>query len=304
MNKDANKGKKKGGWGSVTGGMYSAYAHTKTGSKNTQQALKIQLTDQKITARKQKFGVDYMDLVEQNASEEALTNCLEAALEEIARLRGKLSKYEGTIAHNKQKLETKIAKRKGEPLPHTQPSIEVNDKDDNDNVSESASASVSSISTPAITPAPSLFPEAASASISASADASASSNNINSNPFDDDDEKPLASSSIKTDDATVPVAEAVPVSETNNPFDDDDDKKAGASTPTETSNPFDDNDDDNDEKPAASNSTSANHVNPFDEEEEDDKEEAAAAGSNSTKNVNPFDDDDEEEEKPSRHPSR
>ena len=68
------------------------------------------MTQQKIHDAKQKFGIDYMDLLLQGGSPSALQDCVDQSLEEITRLLGKLEKYEGTIATNKLKLESKLHK--------------------------------------------------------------------------------------------------------------------------------------------------------------------------------------------------
>jgi hypothetical protein len=271
--------KKKKAWKGISGGMYAAYAQTKTTAKNTEETVKIQLTEKKIVACKHKFGIDYMDLVEQNASDEELAACVGAAKEEIARLKGKLHKYETNIATNKQKMETKIAKRKGGPMPHTQPSIEVTDAAESVSGNSSSEAATSSSTAPTgggDGSQNSPFPEATSASFSVAS----SSRSVN--PFDDEDlekdKKPSAAaptaSSIETDNQGIPIAKAVPVSETNNPFGvDKEETAASVSTNTKNVNPF------NDEKPAAASKP----PNAFD----DDERPAA-----SSKPPNPFDDDD------------
>ena len=251
---------KKGVWKGIGSGMYTAYAHTKTGSKNTQQAVKIQLTEKKIIACKHKFGSDYLDLlIEQNASEQELAACVETAKDEIERLKGKLAKYQDIIAYNKDKMESKIAKRKGEPPQHSQPSFVINDASQYSDSTSEAASSFTGMNLNTSSP----FPEAASASLSPSPSAqpepSAPPEPTNVyNPFDDESDDGIPSAALSASSfqspSTVPTATAVPVSATNNPFDDDSDDGDAVNT---NSNPFD-------EKMPATTARSSS-INPFDD---------------------------------------
>ena len=243
--------------GSMKTSMSSALAQAKTGTKNTQQTVKIQLTQQKLVDAKHKFGVEYMDLMLQGAAEDQLELCVETHWQEVQRLVGKLDKYQGIISDNKQKLEQKLAKQAGQPPPHTQPSLEVTEA--STNAAEAAS-----------------FPDLEATSSAAST----------SNPFDDSDD--VVSKSMPAAPAVaIPMAEAIPVSDTNNPFDDDDDddKKPSPAKAVSGSNSTDD-----DSKPKS------NSVNPFDDD--DDEDDAKEAGPPKSPSVNPFDDDDDDDISP------
>ena len=262
--------------GSMKTSMSSALAQAKTGTKNTQQTVKIQLTQQKLVDAKHKFGVEYMDLMLQGAAEDQLELCVETHWQEVQRLVGKLDKYQGIISDNKQKLEQKLAKQAGQPPPHTQPSLEVTEA--STNAAEAAS-----------------FPDLEATSSAAST----------SNPFDDSDD--VVSKSMPAAPAVaIPMAEAIPVSDTNNPFDDDDDKKpspakaiSGSNSRDDDSkpksnsaNPFDDDDEDDAGEATIQQPKSAS-VNPFDDDDDDDDDVGpppAQSKATSSGSVNPFDD--------------
>lgn len=72
------------------------------------QQVKLQINN-----RKKQFGIEYIDLVEKNASEEALETCVDRAMEDISVLREKMKQLQGTIDQNKQALERKISGRAG-----------------------------------------------------------------------------------------------------------------------------------------------------------------------------------------------
>jgi len=111
-------------------------ARTATGSKNTKETLSIQKKQLLIGNRKKAFGLEYMNLMENNAPEEELEACVAKAMEEIATLKEKISKYEGRIATNQEELERKICAES-----FTQPSVTVTPSTDNEETPATASES-------------------------------------------------------------------------------------------------------------------------------------------------------------------
>ena len=98
----------KGVWNSAKRTMSNCCARTVTSSKNAKTTIKIQHVKNNIHNRKKTFGVEYMELVGNSASGEALEACVDRAREDICLLEGKIQKYKGTIAINKQNLDRRL----------------------------------------------------------------------------------------------------------------------------------------------------------------------------------------------------
>lgn len=96
-------------WKVVKKTVSNCFARTLTGSKNTKAAVKIQQAKSNLTSRKQKFGLAYMDLVENSSTAGELDACVAQALEDVGLLKDIISKYDGKIARNKQDLEQRIS---------------------------------------------------------------------------------------------------------------------------------------------------------------------------------------------------
>ena len=102
-------------------------SRTATGSKNTKQILKIQQAKMALTARKHKFGVEYMNLLmatkkkntvsgEQEEGDEddkiALQECVQKAEADVTELEDQLALHQDTIVSNRERLVEKITARK------------------------------------------------------------------------------------------------------------------------------------------------------------------------------------------------
>ena len=99
-------------------------SRTAAGSKNTKQILKIQQAKMALTTRKQKFGVEYMNLLmaskkHPNGGEDddddhivLLQECVAKAEADVAELEEQLALCQETIASNRERLVEKIAARK------------------------------------------------------------------------------------------------------------------------------------------------------------------------------------------------
>ena len=96
-------------WKVLKKSVSNCYARTVAGSKNTKAAVKIQQAKSNIASRKQKFGLEYMDLVENNATAVELDACVSQTLKDIGLLKEIIYKYDGKIARNKQDLERWIS---------------------------------------------------------------------------------------------------------------------------------------------------------------------------------------------------
>ncbi|CAB9525631.1 expressed unknown protein [Seminavis robusta] len=124
------QGQKSGTWQQVKTVMRNCKSRTAYASKNTQEGIKIQQLQLSIAARKKSFGMEYMDLMlEKDASPEELQACADKAATEISQLVAQLNACQEHIALNKEKLERKIATRKG-VVNHTQPEIHVTPSED------------------------------------------------------------------------------------------------------------------------------------------------------------------------------
>ena len=73
--------------------------------KEQSQVTALQL---KVSQRKKKFGVDYMNLVEQNASQQALKTCFQEALDDISELRKQINEHHDKIDDKTEKVHAKI----------------------------------------------------------------------------------------------------------------------------------------------------------------------------------------------------
>lgn len=100
--------------------LRNAKSRTAAGSKNTTQAIKIQQIKMNLTSRKQKFGIEYMDLMGKEGSYvNALETCVAEAFADINELKDQLAMSQETIASNKERLVEKIAARKMGVTPPT-----------------------------------------------------------------------------------------------------------------------------------------------------------------------------------------
>ena len=77
----------------------------------------------KITNRQKKFGVDYLTLVEEKASQDALKKCLREALGDIAEIQREINSHHDKIDSKKAEVDEKIktapasSKRSSKPKP-------------------------------------------------------------------------------------------------------------------------------------------------------------------------------------------
>jgi hypothetical protein len=81
-------------------------------SKQTQ----ITVLEQKVLSRQRKFGVDYLSLIDRNASQTALNECLVIAQSDIAKLKEQINEHENTIEEKQASTDEKIITASGTPL--------------------------------------------------------------------------------------------------------------------------------------------------------------------------------------------
>ena len=76
----------------------------------------ITVLEQKVVARQKKFGVDYLNLIDQNASQQALDQCLREAQRDIAKLQDQIEEHENVIDEKQAVTEEKIITATGASL--------------------------------------------------------------------------------------------------------------------------------------------------------------------------------------------
>lgn len=81
---------------------------TRLGAYKTKKNAQIQALKFKIVERKKQYGVEYMDLIEQNASQSELQECMDRALADLAELRGEVDKHTNKIDLKEEKINNKI----------------------------------------------------------------------------------------------------------------------------------------------------------------------------------------------------
>ena len=84
-------------------------ASTISCSKNTKEKTIMKKIEFDITSRKKKFGVDYLNLKETNASPEELQACIDAATADIQVLKEQIQEKERAIGANQEELQRTIA---------------------------------------------------------------------------------------------------------------------------------------------------------------------------------------------------
>lgn len=57
----------------------------------------ITALEMKLTNRQKKFGVDYLDLVERKASQQALKSCLRTAMDDLDKIKGEINRHHDAI---------------------------------------------------------------------------------------------------------------------------------------------------------------------------------------------------------------
>lgn len=100
---------------------------TRLGAYKTKKAAQITAIKSKILDRKKKFGVEYMDLIEQKKNPQVLRGCIEHALKELDELRKQMEKHQKKIVAKEELTKAKIENS----IPHY-------DEDDDDSSSSSA----------------------------------------------------------------------------------------------------------------------------------------------------------------------
>mmetsp|Transcript_43540 Transcript_43540/g.105553 ORF Transcript_43540/g.105553 Transcript_43540/m.105553 type:complete len:694 (-) Transcript_43540:44-2125(-) len=76
----------------------------------------ITVLEQKVVARQKKFGVDYLNLIDQNASQQALNQCLREAQKDISKLQDQIDEHENVIDEKQAVAEEKIITATGASL--------------------------------------------------------------------------------------------------------------------------------------------------------------------------------------------
>ena len=132
---------KKDLWSKVKHGVYEVKQRTVTGSKNTKEAIKIQQAKLKMVERKKNFGLEYMNLIDNGASDDELQDCLDKAKEDVDRLHEKIDRWSRAMADNRERMERKISLA---PSPTTITSRHISESDSEDS-EENSLASVDSI---------------------------------------------------------------------------------------------------------------------------------------------------------------
>jgi hypothetical protein len=86
----------------------------------TDELIRIQNKKHLLEQRKKQFGVQYMDLVQSNASEEDLDSCLRYTKADIARLEQEIILLQIAIERTEEKIRSKIRKnpRKATAVDH------------------------------------------------------------------------------------------------------------------------------------------------------------------------------------------
>lgn len=278
-------------WGKMKKASADISAKTVVSSRNTKEAISIQKKQNMILERKKNFGVEYLDLVERDATPEELEACVGRAMDAIAEMRGKVAKYKERIATNEAKLDLKLSTTPK----NTQPSITVTSEEEEakeeEKTTEASEAKEKSVATATATAVP-----AADEDLKTPVVAAIPINESGPNPFGDDDEeevkKPASTNPFGDDDEEEEDSKKQSAPASTNLFgDDDDEEEEGMKKPAST-NPFGDDDDD-EPPPVVEKSGSAN---PFDDDDEPPK---------APESSNPFDDDDGDDvaAKPSRSAS-
>jgi len=75
----------------------------------------IQVLDAKIASRKKKFGMDYLTLVQSNATQNQLKKCLQDALYDIERMQDDVDDHLGKIDNKTNEVQNSIKFAPGQP---------------------------------------------------------------------------------------------------------------------------------------------------------------------------------------------
>lgn len=94
---------------------------TRFGAYKTKKNAQIQAVKFKIVERKKKFGVDYMDLVEENASQNEIRACMEEAMKDLAELRSQIEKHSSKIDQREEDFQDMINTPPDEQPPKDSP---------------------------------------------------------------------------------------------------------------------------------------------------------------------------------------
>ena len=103
-----------GTWQQLTTAMRNAKSRSAYSTKNTKEAVRMSKLRSDMTTCKKNFGVAYMDLLMNDAGVTELEACVTKAVEDLTIMKTKLTECEEIIAYNKERLERKIAARRGE----------------------------------------------------------------------------------------------------------------------------------------------------------------------------------------------
>lgn len=100
-----------------SGGMSNCFSSAGFCCFKFKEQTQISALEFKIANRQKKFGVDYMNLVEQKASQAALKECLKEAMRDITALQTQVNEHYDSIDQKKQEVD----KTKDEPATRAAP---------------------------------------------------------------------------------------------------------------------------------------------------------------------------------------
>jgi len=88
----------------------NAWIRCKGAVRKTDASARIQILEGQRRARKQVFGVEYMDLVDEGTSEDVLRRCVDAARSDLEAIQEQIDALRQRQAEIDQKMERKIKK--------------------------------------------------------------------------------------------------------------------------------------------------------------------------------------------------
>jgi hypothetical protein len=85
------------------------------GVQKSDEIARIKYKETEIRSRKQKFGVEYLDLVRKGASEEELKNCVEVALKAMETTENEIAELQKEIDRVDAETKAKLVAKPGTP---------------------------------------------------------------------------------------------------------------------------------------------------------------------------------------------
>jgi hypothetical protein len=82
---------------------------------NTKEDAHVKKLEYDIAQRKKTFGVTYLDLLDKKATDEELKECINAALEDVGKLKDKMQGHSQNKEKNKEELQRRIQEAKKSP---------------------------------------------------------------------------------------------------------------------------------------------------------------------------------------------